>query len=128
VSEAPRGTETARPLPEAEPGGEVDWDAIERGPEYRELRGMQRRFIVPATVGYLVAYFGFLLLAGLAPDFMGTSVYGGITVAFVLLAGLFVLVWALVRAYVRIATTRWDAQAARVVAEVRSEEREEVAR
>jgi Protein of unknown function, DUF485 len=46
---------------------------------------------------------------------MGTRLVGGITVGYVLMAGLFVLVWALVFAYGRFANRRWDAQAARVV-------------
>ena len=46
---------------------------------------------------------------------MGTRLVDGITVGYVLMAGLFVLVWALVFAYGRFANRRWDAQAARVI-------------
>jgi uncharacterized membrane protein (DUF485 family) len=93
-----------------------EWARIEEDPEYRELRAMQRRFMGPATAGYLLAYFGFLLLAGLAPGFLGTDVLGSINLGFILMAGLFVLVWALVRAYVKVARDRWDPQAAKVIA------------
>jgi uncharacterized membrane protein (DUF485 family) len=42
---------------------------------------MQRRFMGPATAGYLLAYFGFLLLAGLAPGFLGPTCSGASTSA-----------------------------------------------
>jgi len=113
---------------DAEAGGEIDWEVVERSGEYRRLRSMQRGFIVPATVGYLVVYFGFLLLAGLAPDLMGRRVFGGITLAFVLLIALFGVVWALVYVYVKVATERWDPQADRVIAEAESARRTGVQR
>jgi len=110
VARQPELTSPADPVAE-----EVDWDAIERSPEYRELEATKRRFILPATAGYLAAYFGFLVLAGQAPDFMGRRLAGGITVGFVLMGALFVVVWALVFAYRRVAGRDWDVQAARVI-------------
>jgi hypothetical protein len=47
-----------------------------------------------------------------------TDVLGSINLGFILMAGLFVLVWALVRAYVKVARDRWDPQAAKVIAEL----------
>ena len=39
---------------------------------------------MPATIFFLTWYFGFILLAGYAPDFMGESVYEGLTVGYCL--------------------------------------------
>jgi uncharacterized membrane protein (DUF485 family) len=93
---------------------EADWDAIERMPEYRELEAAKRRHVIPATVGYLAAYFGFLILAGVAPGFMGTGIYRGITLGWALLAGLFALVWTLVFRFGRTARRDWDPRSAEV--------------
>lgn len=93
---------------------EADWDAIERMPEYHELEQAKRRFVMPATAVYLAAYFGFLLLAGLAPDVMGAGIYKGITLGWLLLAGLFALVWTLVFRFGRTARTDWDPRSAEI--------------
>lgn len=107
---------TTQPVQGHVPGLEdVDWDALERSPEYRELAAEKRSFVIPATVGYLTAYFGFLIVAGVAPDLMGRRLHGGITVGYALMAALFVLVWALVFAYGRLANRRWDSRAERVI-------------
>jgi uncharacterized membrane protein (DUF485 family) len=93
---------------------EADWDAIERMPEYRELERAKRRFVVPATAGYLAAYFGFLLLAGLAPGVMGAGIYKGITLGWLLLAGMFALAWTLVFRFGRTARRDWDPRSAEI--------------
>ena len=50
---------------------DIDWVAAERSPEFRELIAKKRAFVLPATVFFLAWYFGFIVLAGYAPDFMG---------------------------------------------------------
>ena len=49
-----------------DPGPSVDWKAIERSPEFRELISKRRRFVLPATIFFLAWYIGFILLAGYA--------------------------------------------------------------
>ncbi len=49
----------------------MDWEAVERSPEFRELVKRKNAFIIPATLFFLAWYFGFIILAGYAPDFMG---------------------------------------------------------
>ena len=49
--------------------------------------------MLPATIFFLVWYFGFIVLAGYAPDFMGESVYEGLTVGYVLALTQFVMTW-----------------------------------
>ena len=56
-----------------------DWEAIERSPEFQELVSRRRSFVLPATIFFLAYYMAFILLAGYAPDFMGSSVYEGLT-------------------------------------------------
>ncbi len=87
---------------------DIDWEAIEASPEFRELIRRKRRFVVPATIFFLAWYLGFILLAGYAPGFMGESVYEGLTVGYVLALTQFVMVWGLAGWYLRKAGRDFD--------------------
>ena len=91
----------------------VDWEAVERSPEFQELVSRRRRFVVPATIFFLVWYLGFILLAGYAPDFMGESIYEGFTVGYALALTQFVMVWVLAGWYLRKADREFDPLEAR---------------
>ena len=56
---------------------DIDWVAAERSPEFRELVKKKNSFVIPATIFFLAWYFGFIVLAGYAPDFMGERITGG---------------------------------------------------
>jgi uncharacterized membrane protein (DUF485 family) len=87
---------------------EIDWIAAERSPEFRELIAKRRRFVVPATIFFLVWYFGFIILAGYAEDFMGESIYEGFTVGYLLALTQFVMVWGLGWLYLRKSDREFD--------------------
>jgi len=97
---------------------EVDWRAAERSPEFRKLVRARNRFVYPATAFFLAWYVGFVLLAGYAPDFMGESVYEGLTVGYVLALSQFVMTWGLAWWYLRKSNREFDplAEEARRVA------------
>jgi uncharacterized membrane protein (DUF485 family) len=104
-------------------GGEmVDWEGIERSEEFRELVRRRRRFVVPATIFFLAYYMGFILLAGYAPDFMGSSVYEGLTVGYCLALTQFVMVFVLGLWYLRKADREFDPLADRVASKVTLDE------
>jgi uncharacterized membrane protein (DUF485 family) len=86
----------------------VDWEAIEASPEFQELIRRKRRFVVPATIFFLAWYLGFIALAGYAEDFMGESVYEGLTVGYVLALTQFIMVWGLSWWYLRKADRDFD--------------------
>jgi uncharacterized membrane protein (DUF485 family) len=86
----------------------IDWEAVERSPEFRELISARRRFVLPATIFFLAWYIGFILLAGYAPDFMGRSVYEGLTVGYCLALTQFVMVAALGIMYLHRAERVYD--------------------
>jgi uncharacterized membrane protein (DUF485 family) len=94
---------------------QVDWAAIARSPEFRELIAARRRFVLPATIFFLAWYLGFILLAGYAPDFMARSVYQGLTVGYCLALTQFVVVGVLGLMYLRRADRVYDPLAAKVV-------------
>jgi uncharacterized membrane protein (DUF485 family) len=73
----------------------IDWEAIEHTPEFQELIRKRRSFVLPGTIFFLSYYMAFILLAGYAPDFMGSSIYEGLTVGYVLALTQFVMVFTL---------------------------------
>jgi uncharacterized membrane protein (DUF485 family) len=93
---------------------EIDWVAAERSPEFRELIKRKRAFVVPATIFFLAWYFGFIILAGYAPDFMGREfLTDGLTVGYVLALTQFLMVWGLGWLYLRKADREFDPLAER---------------
>jgi uncharacterized membrane protein (DUF485 family) len=101
----------------------VDWEAVERSPEFRELIAARRRFVLPATIFFLGWYFGFILLAGYAPDFMARSVYEGLTVGYSLALTQFVMVGVLGIMYLRRSERVYDPLAEQAVARALSSQR-----
>ena len=96
----------------------VDWEAVEQTAEFQELVKSRRRFVLPATIFFLLWYLGFILLAGYAPDFMAESVYQGLTVGYVLALTQFVMVFTLGLMYLRRAEKTFDPLSDKVAAMV----------
>jgi uncharacterized membrane protein (DUF485 family) len=94
----------------------IDWERAERSPEFRELIAARRRFVIPATIFFLAWYLGFILLAGYASDFMGESVYQGLTVGYCLALTQFVMVLVLGLWYLRKADRVFDPLAEKAAA------------
>ena len=93
---------------------EIDWQAVERSPEFRELVRRKKAFVLPATVFFLAWYFGFIILAGYAPGFMGEEfLTDGLTVGYVLALSQFVMTWGLGWLYLHKADKTFDPLAAR---------------
>jgi uncharacterized membrane protein (DUF485 family) len=94
----------------------VDWHGIERSEEFRELVKKRRSFVVPATIFFLAYYMAFIIVAGYAPDFMGESVYQGLTVGYCYALTQFVMVFVLGIWYLRKADKEFDPLADAVAA------------
>ncbi len=94
---------------------DVDWEGIEHSREFQELVHRRRRFVIPATIFFLAYYMAFILLAGYAPDFMGSSIYEGLTVGYTLALTQFLMVFGLGLWYLRKSEREFDPLAARVV-------------
>ena len=86
----------------------LDWEAIERSPEFQELVHKRRSFVIPATIFFLSYYMAFILLAGYAEDFMASSVYEGLTVGYCLALTQFLMVFVLGIMYLRRADKEYD--------------------
>jgi uncharacterized membrane protein (DUF485 family) len=111
---APGGESHAAPT-EDRPHGEIDWEAIERSPEFQELVTRRRSFVLPATIFFLAWYMGFILLTAYAKDFMSESVYEGLTVGYCLALTQFVMVLVLGLMYLSRSAKVYDPLAAKAI-------------
>ncbi|MBV9775224.1 MAG: DUF485 domain-containing protein [Gemmatimonadetes bacterium] len=102
----------------AAPPGDAAWDRIEADPEFRDLVHSKRRFLVPATVFFIVYYFALPVLVGYFPEVMDRPVAGSVNLAYLFALSQFFMAWIVMWVYVRRARG-FDAQAARVVARAR---------
>jgi uncharacterized membrane protein (DUF485 family) len=93
---------------QSDPGGKIDWEAIERSPEFEELERKRRSFVLPGTIFYLAWYMGFILLTAYAEDFMSERVYQGLTVGFCLALSQFLMVLVLGLMYLKRSANTFD--------------------
>ncbi|MDR6868902.1 uncharacterized membrane protein (DUF485 family) [Microbacterium resistens] len=100
------------------PVGTVDYIAVQESSAFRRLRKDQRSFVFPLAVLFLVWYFGYVLLAAFAPQFMAQRVWGDITIGLLLGLGQFVTTFAITMGYVAYANRRLDPQAEAIRAEL----------
>ena len=88
---------------------EIDWIAAEQSQEFKELIAKRRSFVLPATIFFFAWYFGFIILAGYAEDFMGREfLFDGVTVGYALALTQFLMVWVLAGWYLRKANRDFD--------------------
>jgi uncharacterized membrane protein (DUF485 family) len=105
----------AQSATQRDPGGDIDWQAIEAAPEFQELVRKRRSFVLPATIFFLAWYMGFILLTAYAEGFMSERVYEGLTVGYCLALTQFVMVVVLGLTYLRRAANVYDPLAERAV-------------
>lgn len=72
------------------------------------------RFIVPATVFFIVYYFALPILVGYAPKFMSRPVIGPLNIAYLFALSQFFMAWIVAALYMR-AAGRFDAMARRLL-------------
>jgi len=89
------------PTPHPHPPAAPDWTAIEAEPAFRDLVGARRRFIVPATIFFIVYYFALPVLVGYFPGVMEKDVVGEINVAYLFALSQFAMAWVVMAMYVR---------------------------
>ena len=79
----------------------VDWARIERSPEFRELTSRRHRFIAMASAVTFASFAIYLSLATFATDFMGTTVLGGVPIAWLAAMSQVLMTWVLTSVYLR---------------------------
>ncbi len=84
-----------------------EWVRVERTSAFNELVRSKKAFTIPATIFFLVFYFGLPVLAGFTTLLNGRAI-GSITWAYVYAFAQFAMTWILMHLYVSRAN-RWDA-------------------
>ena len=90
-----------------------EWDALAEEPEFRALQNARRRFVIPATLFFLVYYFALPVSVGFAPAFMSRPVWGPLTLAYCFAFSQFIMAWVLLAVYLFRARS-FDLAAARI--------------
>ena len=90
------------------------YEQMQATPDFQHLKKTLRRFIFPATVGFLAWYLLYVLMSAYARDFMGTQLFGNINVAYVFGLLQFVSTFVIAFVYSRFADRRFDPTADRL--------------
>ena len=92
---------TPPPTPSPAPPAQSAWSVVEAEPQFRELVGAKRRFILPATLFFIVYYFALPILVGYYPGVMERDVFGEINLAYLFALSQFAMAWVVMWLYVR---------------------------
>jgi uncharacterized membrane protein (DUF485 family) len=114
---APLGRQDAKPPHErtaVEDLDVADWERLAALAEFKALLASKRKFIVPATVFFIVYYFALPVLVGYVPALM-TKKLGVVNVAYLFALSQFFVAWLVAFLYMR-AAERFDASARGIIA------------
>lgn len=95
---------------------QVDWEGVEKTPEFQELVSRRRSFVVPATIFFLTYYMAFILVTAYAKDFMAERIHEGLTVGYTLALTQFLMVFVLGLLYLRRSERVYDPLAEKAIA------------
>ncbi len=95
----------------------ADWDRVGKMSEFKKLLASKRKFIIPATVFFIVYYFALLILVGYAPSLMARKVLGVVNLAYLFALSQFFIAWIVAALYVRTAA-KWDGMAQEIIAKL----------
>lgn len=115
---APLGRDKPKPAHEqtaADDAPLADWDAIAADSDFKALLVAKARFIVPATIFFVIYYFALPVLVGFFPKLMSQTVWGDMNWAYLFALSQFFMAWILAFMYVGVAAG-WDKKAAAVLA------------
>ena len=85
----------------------VEWRQITQMPEFKLMLKAKKRFIVPATLFFVVYYFALPVLVGYAPAVMAKKVFGVVNIAYLFALSQFFMAWIIAALYLR-AAARFD--------------------
>ena len=96
-----------------------EWVRIERTRAFKELIRSKKAFIIPATIFFMVFYFGLPILAAFT-TVLNFTVVGSITGAYAYAFAQFIMTWVLMHLYVSQAN-KWDQKVEQVLREASEE-------
>ncbi len=97
------------------------YEQIQDSDDFAQLRSRLRRFVFPMSVGFLLWYLLYVLMASYAPAFMAIKVVGNINVGLVFGLLQFVSTFVITTIYVRYANQHLDPAAASLRARIEAE-------
>lgn len=118
---APLGRDETKPAHERTAEEDVDvadWERVAATDEFRALLTAKLKFVVPATIFFVIYYFALPVLVGYAPRLMETKVLGEVNLAYLFALSQFLMAWILAALYLR-AAERFDDMAGRLIAKFR---------
>lgn len=93
---------------------DVDFGAIQSTERFQGLRRRHRNFVFPVLALALLWYLAYVLLAGYAPEFMATPVFGRVNVGLLIGLGQVATTFIITMIYVAYANRRLDPVAAEI--------------
>lgn len=96
----------------------ANWDAIAAMPEFQALTQRKGRFIITASVFFLVYYFALPVLVGYFPSLMERRV-GPVNWAYLFALSQFIMAWVVAAIYVKVAAG-WDKASEEIIAKAGS--------
>ncbi len=117
---SPLGRDMPKPAHELTADEDIDvadWDRVAAMPEFKELLARKRKFIISATVFFVIYYFALPILVGYAPSLMARKVIGVVNIAYLFALSQFFMAWIIAALYVR-AAGRWDEMAHQIIAKL----------
>lgn len=87
---------------------EVDFTRLQQSDRFQELKKRHRSFVFPVLALALLWYFAYVLLAGYAPEFMSTPVFGSINVGLLIGLGQVLTTFVVTMLYVWYANKKLD--------------------
>ena len=83
-----------------------EWVRVEKTSAFKELIRAKKAFIIPATIFFMVFYFGLPILAAFT-TVLNVKVIGSLTLAYIYALAQFAMTWILMHLYVSRAN-KWD--------------------
>ena len=96
-----------------------DWETLARMPAFHALLAAKRRFIVPATVFFLLYYMALPVLIGYFPELMKKPFIGKVNGAYAFAFSQFLMTFIVAGFYMRTAK-KWDAMEHALLASIES--------
>jgi len=107
---SPLGQPESKPAHELtadEDSDPVDWRRVTQMPEFKAMLKAKMKFILPATLFFIVYYFALPVLVGYTPGLMSRRIFGVVNIAYLFALSQFFMAWIVAALYLR-AASRFD--------------------
>jgi uncharacterized membrane protein (DUF485 family) len=84
------------------------WIEGVESPEFKRLIHTKRRSIGPMIVLFVTGYIGLSFLAGFGRGILGIKLLGSVNLGFALIAGNYLMAWAVAAVYARVSAISYD--------------------